>query len=487
MADDLNLRIVLRAIDQVSAPLRRIGAGVRRIGRETGLARVGAAAFDVGRGLGRVGREALLTARRIGLVGAAGATGLAALVNRFTRLGDSIAKVADRLGIPIEELQQLHFAGQLAGIGVQDMDANLRRFTRRIGEAIKGGGEAYDTLREMGIALLDSTGALRPITAILGDVADAMATMPNQTAKTTAAFKLFDSEGIAMVNVLGGGSEGFHKMMREADRFGLVTKEQAREMEGFRDDLTKLGAAFGGIGKAISAELVPHLSPLIQYFTDLAASSRPDALKVFREILADVSKFVRWLREDLPELVDDVEDFAKKAEETVPGLRKLREWLQGTSEEMGWTGIIATALGLALGGRLVLSVARLFKPLATLTWHTGEAVVKLGGLAKKAAGKIGPLRTGGVVRENRRDPDRRRPGEERRRSRRSRRGPNTSDESRPRRARRRRRDRGRRPRGGCGRHPRRAPHARDGGHQVGPCRCHRGGPCGAKRHRRRGA
>ena len=82
----------------------------------------------------------------------------------------------------------------------------LQRFTRRAAEAAQGTGEAKDALAQMGIALRDQSGNLRSSEDLLGDVADAFARIEDPAERVRLAFKLFDSEGVALVNLLSDAS-----------------------------------------------------------------------------------------------------------------------------------------------------------------------------------------------------------------------------------------------------------------------------------------
>jgi hypothetical protein len=78
----------------------------------------------------------------------------------------------------------------------------LQRFTRRAAEAAQGTGEAKDALAQMSIALRDQSGNLRRSEDLLADVADAFARIEDPAERVRLAFKLFDSEGVALVNLL---------------------------------------------------------------------------------------------------------------------------------------------------------------------------------------------------------------------------------------------------------------------------------------------
>ncbi|HET9337198.1 MAG TPA: hypothetical protein VFO12_12420 [Sphingomicrobium sp.] len=92
----------------------------------------------------------------------------------------------------------------------------LQRFTRRAAEAAQGTGEAKDALAQMGIALRDQSGNLRRSEDLLGDIADAFALIEDPAERVRLAFKLFDSEGVALVNLLSDGRLGSGSWTRAA-------------------------------------------------------------------------------------------------------------------------------------------------------------------------------------------------------------------------------------------------------------------------------
>ena len=69
----------------------------------------------------------------------------------------------------------------------------------------------------MGIALRDQSGNLRRSEDLLGDVVDAFARIEDPAERVRLTFKLFDSEGVALINLLQDGS-GALEEMRERSR-----------------------------------------------------------------------------------------------------------------------------------------------------------------------------------------------------------------------------------------------------------------------------
>jgi lambda family phage tail tape measure protein len=226
----------------------------------------------------RVGIGSLAAA----LAGVVSVGGLAALVNRSLDAADAIAKTADKIGVGVDALQELRFAASLAGIEERTLDMALQRFTRRVAEAAKGTGEAKDALAQMGIALRDQRGNIRAADDLLSDVADAFKRIEDPAERVRLAFKLFDSEGVAMVNVLNKGSEALEETRRRARELGIVLDEElVRNAEKANDQLETLG-------KVVSANLTRAMLDL--------APAIADASKGLAELAADAGVFYEQLK-----------------------------------------------------------------------------------------------------------------------------------------------------------------------------------------------
>src|SRR5918995_3281511 len=121
-----------------------------------------------------------------------------------------------------QSLKRIESAGDKAsGVEQQTLDMALQRFTRRAAEAAQGTGEAKDALAQMGIALRDQSGNLRSSEDLLADVADAFARIEDPAERLRLAFKLFDSEGVTLVNLLRGGSGALEEMRGRARDLGI--------------------------------------------------------------------------------------------------------------------------------------------------------------------------------------------------------------------------------------------------------------------------
>ena len=286
------IRLAVEGGGQVKAELVSVGQS-----GEQSLKRIETAGGRASGGLKGLGRQAevLRTGVRTLGVALAGVTtvgGLAALVDRSLSAADAIGKTADKIGVGVEALQELRFAAKASGVEQQTLDMALQRFTRRAAEAAQGTGEAKDALAQMGIALRDQSGNLRQSEDLLDDVAEAFARIEDPAERVRLAFKLFDSEGVALVNLLRGGSDALDEMRERARDLGIVLDEHlVRDAERARTELDSLA----NLTRA-ALEAAPVIADLSGWLAEVAGNAGIAWERLFD---APEEKSLRTLRYEL--------------------------------------------------------------------------------------------------------------------------------------------------------------------------------------------
>ena len=219
---------------------------------------------------------------RTALVGVAGAAGFGLLVRSSLNATDSLAKTAAKIGTTTEALGALRYAADLTGVATQTMDMALQRFTRRTAEAAKGTGEAKGAIKELGINAKELN--RMPLDQRMIVLADAFQNVSSESERLRLAFKLFDSEGAALVNTLSQGSDGLKAMLGEAKLLGLtMSSTAAKGVEDTVDSLTKLRS----LAKGVKDQFVAALAPAIQAVTEKIT-------KFFQEIAKDEGGVEKW-------------------------------------------------------------------------------------------------------------------------------------------------------------------------------------------------
>ena len=167
---------------------------------------------------------------------------------------DKLAKTAEKLGMTTEALSRLQYAGKLTGVETNTLNMAIQRMTRRMSEAAVGTGEAQGAIKELGMDARRLV-QLAPDQMFM-EVAEAMSHVDNKSDKLRLAFKLFDSEGVALINTLNLGKEGLAEFGAEADKLGVTIDEKtAQKMEALKDSITRIKEAMRGAGIAIADDV----------------------------------------------------------------------------------------------------------------------------------------------------------------------------------------------------------------------------------------
>jgi len=161
-----------------------------------------------------------------GFIGVAAVGQLTNYAKESLEFADSIAKTADKLGVSTDALQEYRFAAERSGVGQQALDVGIQRFTRRLGEAAEGTGVLSKVLEQQNIQVRDSAGNLRNTEDVLRDYANAIQGAETDQEKLLLAFKAFDTEGAALVNLLRDGAVGLDEFRKTARDAGVVMDEE---------------------------------------------------------------------------------------------------------------------------------------------------------------------------------------------------------------------------------------------------------------------
>ena len=203
---------------------------------------------------------------RTALIGVAGVAGFGYLIKSSLNATDTLSKTANKIGTTTEALGGLRYAAEITGVATNTMDMALQRFTRRTAEAAKGTGEAKGAIKELGLNAQELN--KMPLDQRMIALADAFGKVDNESDQLRLAFKLFDSEGAALVNTLALGSDGLKELLGEAKLLGLTMSTAAAQgVEKANDSITKLLSLGKGLRDQFAAALAPAIETMVKAFT----------------------------------------------------------------------------------------------------------------------------------------------------------------------------------------------------------------------------
>jgi hypothetical protein len=199
----------------------------------------------------------------------AGVAGLGAIYTQAANSADQLGKFSDKLGEAPEKIQGLQRAAQLTGVSVETTNMALQRMTRRTSEAAQGTGEAVNAIKELGLDAKELA-KLSPADQF-SKLSDAMKGVKSQGDRVRLAMKLFDSEGVSLVNTLDLGSKGLADIAKEVDEYGIaLTRVDIAKIEAANDSWFRATEITSSFGNRIATQLSPIVGALANEFLNSA-------------------------------------------------------------------------------------------------------------------------------------------------------------------------------------------------------------------------
>jgi len=284
------------------------------------------AAFEsVKRNLSDMERTAsTLRATFAGIGAGLSAAALVGFVRTAIDAADGLGKLSQKVGVTVESLSELQYAGRLADVSTEQLGDGLRKLSVNLQEAAGGSKEFQSAFAAVGISANELI-TLKPDQA-LARIADAFARSEDGAAKTAIAVKLFGRAGSELIPLLNQGSAGLRDAADEARRFGLIiSSDAARAAETFNDNLTRLSSSAQSLGITLANAVLPKVT---QFTNELLEGEKVFGSfgSAFAAIVTNVNPF-KDINTNLRETRQNIEKIRAQLEAIPSGAYRLRESL----------------------------------------------------------------------------------------------------------------------------------------------------------------
>lgn len=244
---------------------------------------------------------------------------------------DVVGKTSDRLSITAESLQEVQFAGKLAGVELENIQTFFNDLSRNVEAARRGTkaqAEAFDLL---GISVDDFAGQSIDATEAVQLIADGMANVENATERTNALLQIGGESATKLGALFASGSQGIARFAEEARALGLVfSREEIARAEQFNDEVFKLQRTFEAFFQRVFLEVAPVVTDFLRNFTegitkdgDRIKQAAFDVAESIIGILQSVQIVFIDVKQFVTETVTFFEAFAKKAELALLGVQQV--------------------------------------------------------------------------------------------------------------------------------------------------------------------
>lgn len=199
-------------------------------------------------------------------LGAALAGGAVLAVRKWSEAFQELSQTlrsSRELGLSAEQFSRLEFAAKASDMAVADLTGGMRNLTRFMAEAAKGGKEQAGLLDQLGISATNADGSLRPMHAVLRDIAEQFPKIEGPTNRSAVAMKFFGEQGGKLVPILEDGAEGLDRMARKSDELGYTfTGPMQTGAQEITRKLAEMKLTMDGLWRQSLAELLPMMQDL---------------------------------------------------------------------------------------------------------------------------------------------------------------------------------------------------------------------------------
>lgn len=311
--------------------------------------------------------------------------GVKEAVTGFAAAGDAVDKMAARVGLSAETLQEWSFAAKHAGTSPEALENGLKDLSKHMAEIASGSdttSSAATLFKALGIAVKDAGGKIRPVAEVFEEFADAIKRNEDPALRTRMAMATLGEGGRSLIPMMSAGSEGLREMSKQARDLGLVmSSEDVAAAANLTDHLDDMRAVFGSIGTTIGAKLAPVVVRLADQFRDLVAANREAFSARFAAVATQFAEsFSRINFQGIANAVLTVADVSIRAFNAVGGFNT-----------------VLYGMGALMAGKAVTSVIAFGSNLLTLgrtMWGLATAARTVGIAMAGALGPVGLVITG---------------------------------------------------------------------------------------------
>lgn len=159
--------------------------------------------------------------------------------------GAEIGDLSSRLGVTAEFLQKMQYASEQNGSSAEQASKALEKLSRSIGEADIGSKLYVDTFAQLGVAIRDSSGALKSTEQILMEVSDGLKNTKDPAIRLKNAMDLMGRSGSAMLQFMKDGSANVQKFGKQAEDLGVILgNDNVKALQDASGALEEMGRSF---------------------------------------------------------------------------------------------------------------------------------------------------------------------------------------------------------------------------------------------------
>lgn len=314
------LEILLKVLDQVSAPTKRI-SGVLKSTFDGAAAAVAKFRQTLN------GTSAVITGV---LAGAAVKAALAKFHELATAM-DAVARTAEQVGVSASSFSVLQRAVEQAGVPMETLAGAMRTLTKNAGEAARGGAEQSAVFRRLGLDSHLLADGQQDAVAVFGQVSDALLLVNDHAERAALASKLFGDAGIALLPTIEKGEAELRRYAAAMQNAGLsLTDEDFARVRAYREAFDSFRVTLAALAQKVMVDVAPVLTG---FFEDLRDGLLKNSRQV-KQAIIDLLSVLGTMAEVFLKLAQVVGDVVRGWELMILGIKSVQASIEGNDVAM---------------------------------------------------------------------------------------------------------------------------------------------------------
>lgn len=278
-----------------------------------------------------------------GLAIAGGGAAFTGVIKGSLDAANRLNDLSDRIGTTAEGLSRLQYAADLTGVSQETLAMGLQRMTRRVSEAANGTGEAVGALDELGLsaAKLEQASPEQQFAVL----ADALEQVPDQADKVRLAMKLLDSEGVALLQTMKGGSQALREYGAESDKVGAtISTTFAQNATAANAAFKKLGAVTTGLTNQLAGDMAPTIEAIAEFMSTAVPTAANFVSRAWNGIRAVIASSAALIVEALRTVTYNLSGFSETMRSLDAELAEVQTSLSNVADDFS-NSVIESANG----------------------------------------------------------------------------------------------------------------------------------------------
>lgn len=188
---------------------------------------------------------------------------------------DSLITLSSQTGLSVERLQELQYASELVDVSIDQIADALKSMIGTMKDATSGTGDAAEAYKRLGVRVTDAQGNLRDSNEVFEEIIRRLSEVKNPTERAALAMKIFGEEAGRLNPLIDDGGKKLKQLSKEAHDMGYVMSDETVSSLGALDDAMQ---RFDNTSEAVKNQMALALLPVLTSVLNIITAIPPGVL-----------------------------------------------------------------------------------------------------------------------------------------------------------------------------------------------------------------